>query len=705
MRLARPKINIGAKTLIAFTLVFWIPVIALTAGLYHSFSNSLFKEELKTVKTNLRGARVVYEERTNALQSTLKHIANMQSIKTIFSRNNKFEIEQLLINIGKENNHIELLMAVDGNQKVMSRRNGRNSDIIILGDALSRALMTGETIVTTELITREMVSLEDETLATRIKDIGIGQFVIAPVRSEDKIDGAIIAGIVLTGESWLGNSIYEQFGAELALFAGETFESFYLHTTTSLPHATWVIGQKMPELLSDQISLGKSYYGVPDINGEPHIVAFEPIMDSRLRVIGAIGVSKETYDTTIVVNESISRILMYVAPAALLLALLITFVIYRDITRPVNFIINAMKTFEKGSKDIVIDIKTGDEFEQLGKGFNNMAKSVTKREERIKKHYQVAKLLMSTIDISELSDKILNVVTEVTESQLGILYLCDIDEQKLKPVVQYGCGTDLPELGMNEGLPGHALRDRKCIIITPGESDAGLDVEMGYTRLRPAEVAYIPLVFKDSNIGSLVIGRVSRFTDDEKEQFTYLGNQISVALDNTIVHRRVQELSICDPLTGLYNRRFLTTRLAEEWSRCVRQHEPLSIILGDIDNFKMINDTYGHDRGDEVLREMGRVLKQMTRKEDVSARYGGDEFVAVYPNMGSTDAAKKAEAIRNALIQSSFPWTDTEISVSIGVATFPEIKVNSAEELIQKSDKAMYQAKSGGQDRIVVNVI
>lgn len=510
MRLTRPKINIGAKTLISFTLVFWIPVIALTIGLYHSFSESMFKEELKTVKTNLRGARVVYEERTKVLQSTLKHIANMPAIKTIFSQKHKFDIEQFLINIGKENSHVELLMAVDENQKVLGRRNGRISDIILLGDALSRALMTGETISTTELISHDMVSREDETLATRIKDIGIGQFVIAPVRSEDKIEGAIIAGIVLTGESWLGNSIYEQFGAELALFAGETFESFYLHTTTSLPHATWVIGQKMPDLLSDQISLGKSYYGVPEINGERHIVAFEPIMDSRLRVIGAIGVSKETYDTTILVHESISRILMYVAPAALLLALIITFIIYLDITRPVNFIVNAMKTFEKGSKDISIDIKTGDEFEQLGKGFNNMAKSVVKREERIKKHY---------------------------------------------------------------------------------------------------------------------------------------------------------------------------------------------------DNFKMINDTYGHDRGDEVLKKMGRLLKHMAQKEDVSARYGGDEFVTLYSNMGSTDAAKKAEAIRNAMIQSNFPWTDTEISVSIGVATFPEIKVNSAEELIQKADKAMYEAKSGGQDRVVVYTI
>ncbi len=704
MKLSRPKVNIGAKTLLAFTLVFWIPVIALTIGLYYSFSSSMFNEELKTVKTNLRGARVIYKERTKVLQSTLKHIANMESVKVMFSEKNKNDIEQVLINIGKENNHVELLMAVDENQRVLGRRNGSDGDIILLGDSLSRALMTGETSYTTELISSDIVAMEDESLASRIKDIGIGQFVIAPVRSDDKMSGAIIAGIVLTGESWLGNSIYEQFGAELALFAGETFESFYLHATTSLPHATWAMGQKMPELLSDKISLGKSYYGAPEIHGERHIVAFEPILDSRHRVIGAIGVSKETHDTSIVVNESISRILMYVAPVALLLALIITFIIYRDITRPVNFIINAMKSFEKGSKDITIDLKTGDEFEQLGQGFNNMVQSVTNREERIKKHYQVAKLLMSTIDISELSDKILNVIMEVTESQLGILYLCDEEAQILRPVVQYGCDSDLPELDINEGLPGHALRDRKCIIARPGESDEGFAVEMGYTRLRPAEVVYIPLVFKDSNIGSLVIGRISVFTIDEKEQFSYLGNQISVALDNTIVHRRVQELSISDPLTGLYNRRFLTKRLEEEWSRCIRKQEPLSILLGDIDNFKTINDTYGHDRGDEVLKEIGAILDSMVRKEDIAARYGGDEFVIVYSNLGSSDAAIKAEEIRKVFAEIDFPWTDSEITISIGVATYPETIVESTEELIQKADKAMYEAKTAGQNRTVVNV-
>ncbi len=705
MKLIRPKINIGTKTLIAFTLVFWIPVIALTVGLYHSFSSSMFKEELKTVKTTLRGARVIYEERTRALQSTLKHITNMNDIKTNFGQKSIFDIEQVLIDIGKENNHVDLLMAVDENQKVIGRRNSRNSDIIILGDALSRALMTGETIYTTELISREMVAMEDESLANRIKDIGIGQFVISPVRSEDKISGAIIAGILLTGESWLGNSIHQQFGSELALFAGETFESFYLHTTASLPRATWVIGQKMPDWLSDQISLGKSFYGIHDLDDKRHIVAFETIMDSRQRVIGAIGISKETHDTTTAINKSISNVLLIVAPGALLLAFFITAIIYRDITRPLNFITGAMKDFEKGSKDIAINLKTGDEFEQLGKGFNAMAKSATKREERIKKHYQVAKLLMSTIDISELSDKILNVVMDVTESQLGILYFCDDEELRLKPLVQHGCSTDLPELGMNEGLPGHSLRDRKCIIIAPGEADHNLDIEMGYTRLRPAEVAYIPLVFKDINIGSLVIGRISKFTDDEKEQFTYLGNQISVALDNTIVHRRVQELSISDPLTGLYNRRYLTTRLAEEWSRCVRQQEPLSIILGDIDNFKTINDTYGHSRGDEVLKKLGNILEQITRKENVAARYGGDEFVAVYTNMGSADAAIKAEAIRSAFEQCTFSWADRKITVSIGVVSYPEIKVESAEELIQQADKAMYKAKREGENRIVVNII
>ncbi len=698
----RPKLSVGVKTLTALSLVFWIPVIALTTALYFSFNKSLLTEGLDTVKTNLKGADVLFQERARNLKSVMDHVTGQQDLKEMFKKRDSRGLQEFLLELGKNNTHAEILIAVNENQKVLGRKNGKTGDIIILGDALSRALLTGETIITTELVTREFLSQEDESLASRAKDVGIAQFVISPIRSGDKIRGAVIAGILLSGESWLGNSIHHKFGVEMGLFAGETFESFYLHSTTSLPHATWMMGQAIPRRLKEEISLGKPFYGVLEIEKKGHITAFEPLKDSRNRVIGAIGVTKESKNITRIVVATIGKVLLVVASLSFIFAILITIVIYRDITRPLNTLVRVMKRFESGEMDIAVNVKTGDEFEKLGTCFNSMAESARRREIRLKKHYQVARLLMSTIDLKELADKILNVVTDVTESQLCILYLCNETEQNLVPSVQYGCRADLYDLKVNEGFPGRALIDRKCIMVKRPDTEREEVLEMGFTEMSLEEIAYIPLIYKNINLGVLVIGRLKGYSDDEKELFNYLGNQISIALDNTILHRKIQELSISDHLTGLYNRRYLSMRLEEEWARCLRQKEPLSILLADMDDFKIVNDTYGHDKGDEVLKNVGTILRKMSRKEDVVARYGGEEFVAVLSNINSAEAALKADEIRKAIKDCVYPWAEAGITVSIGVATFPEIRVENAEVLLQTADNAMYKAKTGGKNRVVV---
>ncbi len=702
LKLLRPKLSVGIKTLIALTIIFWVPLIALITALYFSFNHKLLMEGLDTVKTNLKGAGVIYEERAKNLKSVLEHMTGQHDIKELFHKRDSRGLQEILLGLGKKNTHAEILIVVNEYQKVLSRRNGKSGDIIVLGDALSRSLMTGETVITTELVTREFLALEEESLANRTRENGIAQFVISPVRYGDEITGAFVAGILLSGESWLGNSIHNHFGVEMALFAGETFESFYLHSTASLPRTTWIIGQSIPDGLKEEISLGKPYYGNLEIEGVSHITAFEPLRDSRNRIIGAIGVSKQAENIPIIVAMAIGKVLLIVAAGAFMIALIIIIIVYLDISRPLNYLVSAMKRFEKGELDTVIELKTGDEFEKLGKSFNTMAKSIRRREDRLKKHYQVAKLLMSTINLKELTEKILNVVIDVTESQLGILYLCDEEGEDLMPIVHYGCRADLPALKIGEGLPGRSLIDRKCIILNPPEAEKGEMMEMGFAKIQPEEIAYVPLIFKDGNVGVLVIGRLKRYTQDEKELFNYLGNQISIALDNTIIHRRIQELSISDPLTGLYNRRYLSIRLEEEWSRCKRQNEPLSVILADLDDFKSVNDTYGHDKGDIVLKNVGTILRKLARKEDVVSRYGGEEFVIVLTNVNSVEASKKAEEIRREVKDSKYPWASEDITVSVGVACYPEVHVEKPEELLQTSDRAMYEAKTEGKNRVIV---
>ncbi|RJR21082.1 MAG: diguanylate cyclase [Nitrospiraceae bacterium] len=701
LKLIRPKLSIGIKTLAALTIVFWVPVLALIIALYYTFNDRLSIEGLDTVKSTLKGALVLYDQRTNTLHTLLDQVTSQPSVKEMITRGNSRDLQELLLDLGKKNTHAEILIAVNANQKVLSRRNGRTGDIVILGDALSRSLLTGETLTSTELITQEFLKMEEESLAKRIRTIGIAQFVISPVRAGDKVAGAIIAGILLSGESWLGNSIHNQFGVEMALFAGETFESLFLHSAASLPRTTWIVGQPVPAGLKEEISLGRPYYGNLVIDGINNITAFEPVRDSRNRVIGAIGISSPAKNIAAIVAGSIGKVLVFVMSGALLIAIFITVVIYLDVTRPIKTLVHSMQRFEEGDMNTSIELKTGDEFEKLGNCFNSMAESVRRRDNRLKKHYEVAKLLMSTIDLSELTDKILNIVMDVTESQLGILYLCNDADSNLVPVAHYGCRSELPTLKQGEGLPGRALQETRCIIVNQPADRDGV-IEMGFVQSVPAEIAYIPLAFNNSRIGVLVIGNINKYSPDERELFHYLGNQIAVALDNTIIHRRIQDLSITDPLTGLNNRRYLEIRLEEEWSRCNRLNEPLSIILADLDNFKSVNDTYGHDRGDEVLKNMAKIMQKHSRKEDVVVRYGGEEFVIVQANMSNYEAVKKAQAINDAVRNSKYSWAKGEITVSVGVATFPDMQVDNPVHLLHLADKAMYKAKTNGKDRVVI---
>ena len=161
---------------------------------------------------------------------------------------------------------------------------------------------------------------------------------------------------------------------------------------------------------------------------------------------------------------------------------------------------------------------------------------------------------------------------------------------------------------------------------------------------------------------------------------------------------RAELEAITDGLTGLYNHRYLQVRLDEEIERARMKEEELSVLFIDLDEFKVFNDSRGHKAGDEVLRRAARAVEKRTRRIDLVARYGGDEFVVALLGTGTTDAVDIAERVRSAILAENA--NDGAISVSIGVATFPG-DAGSKEELLDKADWAMYVAKRAGRDRVV----
>lgn len=175
------------------------------------------------------------------------------------------------------------------------------------------------------------------------------------------------------------------------------------------------------------------------------------------------------------------------------------------------------------------------------------------------------------------------------------------------------------------------------------------------------------------------------------------------ALDTVVERqRRLEEITITDELTGIYNRRFLNARTDEEFAKALRHSTPLTCLLLDLDYFKLVNDNYGHAWGDFVLQEFARLIKARLRQGDVFARYGGEEFVVLLPLTNHDEGLRLADELRSLIANTRFVHGGLALglTVSIGVASVPRDGIRSAVEFISEADAALYRAKSGGRNRV-----
>lgn len=184
------------------------------------------------------------------------------------------------------------------------------------------------------------------------------------------------------------------------------------------------------------------------------------------------------------------------------------------------------------------------------------------------------------------------------------------------------------------------------------------------------------------------------FQPEDEALLSYLGASIVKDIENA----RLYCLAITDTLTKAYNRQYLFQRLPQEIDRVRRYKSPLSVILADIDHFKVFNDTYGHLAGDFVLKEVVRLAKSQIRDVDMLVRYGGEELLFILPNTGLEGAMVTAERVRRALDAAAFPWSNKQlhVTVSMGVAQYDA--ADSDEEFLKRADQALYLAKSQGRN-------
>ncbi len=212
----------------------------------------------------------------------------------------------------------------------------------------------------------------------------------------------------------------------------------------------------------------------------------------------------------------------------------------------------------------------------------------------------------------------------------------------------------------------------------------------------------IPLVAEDKVIGILAIDsqKDKAFTDEQVDVVTALGSFVSIALQNSILHERVMELSRRDYLTDVLNRRGLFEIATKEFERSKRYGTVFSVVMFDIDGFKSINDRFGHEAGDKVLTEVGVICQDVTRRADMIGRYGGDEFVILLPETGKKGAKSLTERIRRRIEELVVSFEDGEVNVtcSFGIVQ-RENSDRDVEDTIRRADRALYKAKHAGGNR------
>ncbi len=291
-------------------------------------------------------------------------------------------------------------------------------------------------------------------------------------------------------------------------------------------------------------------------------------------------------------------------------------------------------------------------------------------------------------------------LVEIFAPHLWSIYILDREKMVLTRWVAGGDGRPLPAhewIAAEECWALQTGRFYECHRESLETCLHGYDKSKGH-------IYCVPISYQMDKLGvlSLFISHDTKSGEKQffKEVMETVSRFIGLGFWNFRLRMVLREQSVLDPLTGLYNRRYLNEYLKVEYHRAVRSGMPISFLMLDIDHFKNINDTYGHPLGDEVLKNLANIIRGTVRLSDVICRYGGEEFLIICPDMDIEVASKRAEVLRSKVEQYILPIAGG-ITVSVGVATFPR-HGNTLEKVIEKADEALYKAKKAGRNRVVI---
>ncbi|MBI5642414.1 MAG: diguanylate cyclase [Deltaproteobacteria bacterium] len=698
----RLKLSIATKTLLAFLII----ISVLGGGFYYyttiTLSNQIEKDALIGLNSKLKGAWRFYYSRMDQMRLGMLQAGSEDSVKSAVFKKDQSHLQKLLNGYAASRQYVDVWAVIDADKRVIGRRNGRVGDLLEINGIVERALNTGEPVISTEFISKDFLAKEDSELASKIETSGLMQIAVTPVISNGTPTGAFVTGILLNRSDWLPTAIFENYNVTAAVITNTLHEGRVISTANS-PKSIFTHLAVIPETITKNVLENKPFLGMVPVDGADAYAAVEPITNVEGKVVGAIAVG--IFDSEISHNLiNMRNNILLVTCVGVVFSLIFAGLSYRDTVKPINVLTSAMDETAKGNLNVRVDIKTKDDFEQIANGFNHMIDSIQVRERRLDRFNELSKILIQSSEPEVLLRKALSRTIELTSSHMGAVYLYDDANELLKPVISSGIGEgDIRTLSATEGLAGKCATEKKTVVLQDIR-EANISLETGFSKIMPVGLAWYPMVCKDRLSGVFVLGSLNTYSLDEVTHIEYLIAQIAIALDNALIHKEVEKLSVTDPLTGLYNRRYLFEHLSAEFGRAKRYQHPLAVVMIDIDNFKMINDTFGHQQGDKILSELSTLLRAKTRSTDVWARYGGEEFIGYVSHCPSEGIFLLAEKIRKAVEEFSFTGMNGEkVTVSIGVGTFPSGEMKGFDDLIKAADENLYKAKKSGKNTVMID--
>ncbi|MGI9081799.1 MAG: diguanylate cyclase [Thermoleophilaceae bacterium] len=459
---------------------------------------------------------------------------------------------------------------------------------------------------------------------------------------------------------------------------------------------------------------GRDYRGRREVAGRPAGVTEE------------IAVFREAGDLNSAISDS--RLLIGAIIAAfLLLALATSVFVVRALQGQIGQFLAAARRLASGRFDQRVPIEGRDEFAQLGREFNSMSEQLKakidelegkrrelegKRRELEATIRRVGKAVASGLDRQGVVELTVQTALHACEAESGRALPMDgrvlqetragaaeprlvaALEEAERAAFSVGAGTRAELLEPPPGGVQRVGRQGPTAIEREGVHALALPL-----RARLGSRAYA------SYVGVISIARRERrFTSEDAELLEYLAGQAVISIENVDLHEMVQKQAITDELTGLANLREMHGALDREFERLRRFETPLGFVLLDLDDFKHVNDSFGHQQGDEVLVEVANVLRELTRDIDEPARYGGEELAVVLPQTDVEGAALLAERMREAIDRLRVPRLGgggeaLRVTASFGVAAVPA-SATDKEGLIAAADAALYRAKRAGKNRI-----